>query len=296
MSKVNEQAFALLEKTGLNWTVNKEPLFSKDGKETQSHGIFRNDTKEWIGTVGNRYETFQNFEMAEMVVKASDGLDLQVTRGGELYGGQKTYLQIELPQMVIGNSPVKRWLSCLNSHDGSSSIGFGSANTTVICSNTFFRAMGELDKIRHTASAHERVATMVKDIRIAMGMDNDLMTTFKRMADLPLQDEIVERVIRKLFSVEAKTTASSDISTRKGNQIKAFADALKTSVGEQGSTVWALFNGVTRYTNHFASPSNEDKKMDFLMANGGSVFNNKGYDEVMAWVTKHTAQLVPVTR
>jgi hypothetical protein len=47
-----------------------------------------------------------------------------------------------LPAEIIGRSEVKRWLTCLNSHDGSTSVGFGSSNTVVVCQNTFFRALG----------------------------------------------------------------------------------------------------------------------------------------------------------
>ena len=38
------QTLDLLEETGLNWTVKKEPLISVvDGKETDSFGLFRSD-------------------------------------------------------------------------------------------------------------------------------------------------------------------------------------------------------------------------------------------------------------
>ena len=57
---MHEKTFNLLEATGLNWTVNKLPLYSKDGLTTESFGIFRNDNNNWLGTVGKRYEEMQN--------------------------------------------------------------------------------------------------------------------------------------------------------------------------------------------------------------------------------------------
>lgn len=291
MKDLNEKTFDLLEETGLNWTVNKNQLVDREGRETQSFGMFRSNTGEWLGTVGERYTPLQNYELALILLQATEGLNLEVTRGGLLYKGQKVYMQAELPAEKIGNSNVKRWITCLNSHDGSTSIAFGSSNTTVVCQNTFFRAYGELQKFRHTETVKERIAIAQKDLRLTMNLDVELMTSFKRMADLPLKDEVVERVFKKLFEIAPETKAS-DISTRKTNQIKDFAGAVQTSINEQGSTVWALFNGVTRYTNHVSAPKEPEKKQDFLMANGGMHFSNVGYDEIMNWVNEKTPVLI----
>lgn len=76
-----EQTFELLEHTGLNWSVMKEPLFTQDGRGTESFGLFRNDNGQWLGTVGARYEVMQNATLAEMMIEASAGVDLEITRG-----------------------------------------------------------------------------------------------------------------------------------------------------------------------------------------------------------------------
>lgn len=288
MKNLNEKTFDLLEKTGLNWTVKKEELISTSGHETESFGIFRSDNEKWLGTVGSRYTPFQNYELAELVLQAAEGAQVEVTRGGLLYAGQKTFLQAALPSELIGNSQVNRWITALNSHDGSTSIGFGSTNTVVICQNTFYKAFGDLEKVRHTASAKERLEVMIRDLRAAIGLDVQLMENFKRMADMPLKDEAIERVIRKIFQVSTDQKQSV-ISSRKKNQIGDFAGSLQKSVSEQGSTIWALFNGVTRYTNHVSAPKEKDKKQDYLMANGGAELANIGYDEIMKWITENTA-------
>ena len=68
------EVLELLERTNLNWSVNKEPLTTLDGLKTESYGLFRNDNEKWLGTVGNRYEVYQNASLAEVMVKASKGL------------------------------------------------------------------------------------------------------------------------------------------------------------------------------------------------------------------------------
>lgn len=280
---MKNKVIELLNNSDLNWNVVKKQLFSSEGYQTESFGVFREDSNTWLGTVGERYTPFQNFDLAETIFLATEGLNIEVTRGGLLYGGQKVYLQAELPNEYIGKSNIQRWITALNSHDGSTSIAFGSSNTVVVCQNTFFRAYGELQKFRHTTSVKERIEIARNDLRQTLLLDQKLMDNFKVMAELPLIDEPIERVIRGIFNVD-KETKTEEISTRKKNQVIDFSKALQQSVNEQGSTIWALFNGVTRYVNHITAPSEISKKMDYLMINGGSEIMNNGFDIIKQYI------------
>ena len=224
MSNLNEKTFDLLETSGLNWTVTKEELLTNDGKSTESFGIFRSDNDQWLGTVGNRYTPMQNFELAETIIQASDGLNLPTKNGGVFGGGKKVFIQVELPTEQIGVGGVKRWITALNSNDGSTSIGFGSTSQVIKCSNTFHMAHKGLDKFRHTASASARVQMAMQDLRKAMQLDNSLMDNFKRMADIELKDEMIESVIRKMFNVDPMIKQDA-VSTRKRNQVETFAQS-----------------------------------------------------------------------
>lgn len=134
-----------------------------------------------------------------------------------------------------------------------------------------------------------RIEIAQRDLRTTLKLDEDLITQFKRMADMPVKDEAIERVIRKIFQVNPSDNADT-ISTRKGNQINNLAEAIGKSYSEQGMTIWALFNGVTRYVNHMAAPKdNEEKKLDFVMANGGANISNLAFNELMDFVVKNTA-------
>jgi len=295
METTQEKTFDLLEATGLNWTVSKELLTSSDGKITESFGMFRSDNKEWLGTVGNRYKAMQNFELAETMIGATAGIGLKASRGGQLAGGAKVYLQASLPDEFVGKSGIKRMITALNSHDGSSSIGFGSTNTVVVCTNTFHTAYRGLDKFRHTENAKSRIENAIADLRKAMQLDQNLMDSFKKMADIELKDEMTVRIMRKLFDVDANAQ-QKDVSTRKVNQLTAFADSLATEVNLEGKTCWALFNAVTRYTNHVAAPKGIEEKNEYLMSGGGYKMSNIAYADLMQWVDERTAHPIFITR
>jgi phage/plasmid-like protein (TIGR03299 family) len=291
MKTIEEKCFDLLEESGINWGITKEPLFSVNGKQTESHGIFRSTDDQWLGTVGNEYEPLQNAELAMILLNAVQGLNIDITRGGSLKGGKKIYLQANLPDETIGNSGLKRWVTSLNSHDGSTSVGFGSSNTVVVCQNTFYKAYGELKRFRHTLTMKAKIELAQEEMRKSIGLDQLLMIDYKRMADLPLRDEAIERVLNKIFKVD-KDTPKTDISTKKENKIVDFADALQESINEQGQTIWALFNGVTRFANHISSPKDITKKMDYLMIAGGMQIMNDGFDVLKEYTTEHTAKQI----
>lgn len=285
-----EKTFELLEASGLNWSVSKEALQTVEGKQTQSFGMFKGS--DWLGTVGNIYKPFQNSELAETIVEATHDIGLQTTRGGQLSGGKKVYLQAELPSEFIGQSNVLRRITALNSHDGSTSIGFGSSSTVVICQNTFFQAYAGLAKFRHTDSAKERIELAIKDLRTALKLDTALMENFKRMADKPLKDEIFAKIIKACFETDVNAP-ESDLSTRKTNQLKQVAGAIETEIKLEGATLWGLFNGITRYTNHVATvskgkPATEAEKNEYVMTGGGYKTNLVAFDTIMKWIEENS--------
>lgn len=286
-----DQVFEILYNYDLQWQVKKLPLFGPEGERTTSCGIFRDDTGNHLGTVGASYEPVQNSQLCELLVKASEGVPVDFSNGGQLRGGKMVYLQADLPDAYIGRGGVKRKLTALNSHDGSGSLAFGSSNTVVWCSNTWHMVYAEIEKYRHTANIHDRVRNAAAQIAAALQQDALLVDNLERMNATPLRDEMIEAVINRIFDIDPKTTEADEISTRKKNQIEAFADALSTEVRDQGKTLWALFNGVTRYTNHHAAPDDEAKRTEYLMAGTGYKKAILGFDECMKWIDENSEML-----
>lgn len=264
-----ERVFETLQSTETNWTVRKEPLtatkVTDDGiveLPTETFGLFRSDNDGWLGSVGNRYEPMQNFELADTIVGIQDMFGGDI-RGGEMRDGKKIYYQLSLKDEHVGSDTLKRHITCLNSHDGTSSIGFGSTNTVISCSNTFHKAMKELSRFRHTMTASDRLAMAVAEFKKAMDEDVDLMDRFKRFTEVSIDRTILERVMHNVFKVDMNTK-ESDVSTRKKNQISDFEKALERETSQKGGTLWGLFNAVTYYTNHM-----EKSDDHHLMFGGG---------------------------
>lgn len=290
-----EKVFEILDSTGTNWSAQKINLVTECGKSTGSYGMFRSDNGLWLGTVKERYEPYQNSKLVETLVDACDSVDLNLKTGGVLKNGSKVFYQIELPSQYVGRSDVKRYITALNSHDGSTCISFGSTNTVVVCQNTFFRAYREMEKVKHTINAHDEIQMMANNLRYTLQLDNTLFDQFKRMADIELKDSMVQNLVSKLWKVDIQKNVDS-LSTRSKNQIETFANNLQTEIQLEGKTIWGLFNAVTRYTNHEAAPKDELKKNDYLMNGTGAALSNLAFDTLLKYVESNSHEYVMIEK
>jgi phage/plasmid-like protein (TIGR03299 family) len=279
-SVIYNKTFELLSDTKTTWGVTKKPLTCPDGYPTESFGIYRNDNNKWLGTVGRTYEIMQNATLAENIIEASMDIS-EKFRGGELYGGKKVYYQAQLQDTQIANDTIKRYITGLNSHDGSSSIGFGFTNTVVVCQNTFYVAMKEVNRFRHSASAQQRVELAREEIRRVLKVESGLMDNYKRMADTKISTAVTKRVIADLFKFAEEDFGkeTKDFSTKKVNDIAKFSEILDSELKSHGQTLWGLFNAVTWKTNH--QDVKENKGLENVMVGSGYRKNLNAYNIIV---------------
>jgi len=285
--ETNEIIFNVLEATGLNWTVNKKPIFwgtEEYGSELikDNFAVVRSDNEGQLGIVGNQYQVLQNHEAVETIYKAGAEVfnkDLNIEHpwnnaetlgnygniaGGSLRGGEAIFVQLELPTEHIGKSDIKRFLTTTNHHNGQKALGFGTTNQVVCCANTFAIAHAELSKIRHTASMQERVNDAIIALRRVLQFETHQMEVFEKASKIPFENAHIRLVMEGLFG-GAKALDNPNASTKLKNQVLEFGNDLNTSIEEQGETLWTLFNAVTRYTNHTSRA--KDKEYSLLFGN-----------------------------
>lgn len=301
--ETNEIIFNVLQATGLNWKVQKKPLFwgtDDYGSElvTDNYVQVRSDNEAQLGLVGKQYTTLQNHEAVEMLYRAGGEVfdkDLNVEHpwnnaetlgnygniaGGSLKGGQAIFVQLELPTEHIGKSDIKRYLTTTNHHNGQKALGFGTTNQVVCCANTFAIAHKELSKIRHTASMQERVDESIKALRRVLQFETHQMEVFEKASTVRFDNVHIRQVMEGLFG--AKNLDNPEASTRMKNNVTQFAQDLNTSIEEQGETLWTLFNAVTRYTNYSSSAKDKDYS---LLFGADAKHNQNAFNLVESWVS-----------
>jgi phage/plasmid-like protein (TIGR03299 family) len=279
-SEIYNKTFELLTDTKTNWGVIKKPLTCADGYPTESFGIYRNDNNKWLGTVGRQYEIMQNATLAENIIEASMDIS-EKFRGGELYGGKKVYYQAQLQDTLVANDTIKRYVTGLNSHDGTSSIGFGFTNQVVVCQNTFHIAMKDVSRFRHSASAQQRIEIARQEINRILKIESGLMDNYKRMADSKISAVVTKRVIADLFNFNEDDFEkdTKDFSTKKINELTKFNQILESELQSHGQTLWGLFNAVTWKTNH--QDVKENKSLENVMVGSGYKKNLNAYNIIV---------------
>lgn len=295
-----EIIFEVLQATGLNWKARKESLTTESGLILPDiYGVTRSDNGGYIGHVGDRYEFLQNHELVDICYESGKEVfdaGIQLNHpwnnaeslgsygnmgGGSLKGGSRVFVQMELPELTIGKSGVNRYITVTNAHDGSISLGFGTSNQVICCQNTFNIANKDVSKIRHTASMEQRIDEAVKSLRSIMQFEDKQMEVYEIAANRRYDKKHIEDIVQAVFGkVELK---GNNVSTRTKNQLAQFASDIHQSVNEQGETLWALFNGVTRYTNH--STTTKDKDFS-LMFGSDAQANQRAFETMLGWINE----------
>jgi len=162
------------------------------------------------------------------------------------------------------------------------SLALGSSNQVVCCANTFAIALKELPKIRHTASMQQKVDEMVKSIRKVLQFEDKQMEAFTMASGRAFEKKHIIDIVNAVFGDSLKKSAV-DTSSRTKNQMLALSNDINTSIDEQGETLWALFNAVTRYTNH--SSSSRDKDYSLMFGNDAAI-NERAYKVMLGWLNE----------
>lgn len=265
----------LLEKSSTNWQVEKKELFGPDGEPTDLFGIFRQDTKECFGAVKSKYVPTQNWEIVELLLEAGDKVKINAERGGLLDGGRKVYYQFKLEPVRIANSDNLRYLTGLSSHDGSVGIGFGTTNVTVVCQNTFYRALSDVSKVKHTMSSREKLNQIVASLQISLQTEYKLIENLIEMSKMSIPSKLSDEAIMKLFGLTGEPLTAS---TRTKNVFEQVKDAIQIEQNTHGENAYALFSAVTRYTNHIKKYRSIDTKRSAIMLGASRNIVDQAYD------------------
>lgn len=255
----------ILEKANLNWGVKAEKLVTAESNiETSSIAIVRQDNNAILGVHGEGYQPLQNLEMMEILDRISGKMDLPLHKGGYFGEGQKVYVQLKTNDQNVGTDKVKGFLTCVNSFDGSTSLGFGHSNLTISCQNTFFANYKQMEnKVRHTQKMHERIDLICMQIESVLQAEKNIFKQIVRMSEVDIKPEVRDLVIGRLLNLEKEERLAdlTTLSTRKKNILSDLEINMHGEIQEKGANLWGLFSGITKYTTHGLKGNADENKL-----------------------------------
>lgn len=288
-----------IEKANLDFTVDKiQNYINYENSQyisPNSFSTFRTDTKKVLGSVGKDYTIVQNkdaFVFFDSIV--GEGKAIFET-AGVLGDGEQLFITAKLPKSIVlsDEDQIDQYLLLSNSHDGSRSIEVLFTPIRVVCNNTLIAALTYAKnriKIRHTASAHDRLQEAHKLLGIHTELYNEQEFYFNMLKEKQVTPDEFKTLVCNVFLTEKelKDVAAvgfknigelESISTRKTNVLVEVSNyylhgpgqTIKTAEG----TMWGAYNAITGYYHNSRNYSDNTKKVQSNYY--GSNYNNMHY-------------------
>lgn len=297
-----------IQEAGLDFEVLKRPNIhplpsGNNVISDNSFFTFRTDTEAILGDkVGSDYEVVQNvdaFAFFDGIVQEHGNIRYETA--GSIGYGQIIYITAKLPEHIrVGKSDcIEQYLFLTSSHDGTGSIIIAFTPVRIICRNTLNAALKNCSnciKIRHTASAAEKLTSAHKMLGLTDQLSIELEAIFNRWARIRITDPELKRLIQLAMSPNKetfellKTGKESELSSQFNNTVSAVLDYSLTSTTQQESTtkgtLFGFYNAVTGYYQNVRNYKDEEAKFKSIMAGTGLQRNQCAFD-LCAEFAKH---------
>lgn len=288
-NSIKEQAEQICQEHGLDFNISKRGLYDGQGNISGYFGLWNDKADECIHTVKAGYTVSQNQELIEMVLEgiAPYGKDLKITKAGAMNVGRKVYIQLAVEgEALVGNDVIKKYITIIDSNDGSTSLSVGIGDVTMSCSNQFYRFYKKGNKVRHTATLEKKMQELPGLIDEAMKQSLRQIKAYKFFAATSIEDKIVHQLVKEVLGYDREYTSVKDLSeksTRAINKMNDLYACIESEMAEKGKNLWGLHSGVTYYTTHKNSaPKRENGRMESLMLGGGYNMNIKSFNFAMS--------------
>lgn len=264
----------ILSTYGLDFRIEKAPMVAINaaGEQVTSpyFGLINSKTNEVINTVKEGYEVSQNDEIVELVLEGMKdfGSQLEVTKAGSLNGGRKVFIQLGIEgDAIVGDDRVKRYVTVIDSNDGSTSLSVGIGDLTMSCANQYwkFYKAGEA-KFRHTATLVDKIRSIPMLIETALGESIHQVELYKKFVSTPVTKDLADRMVKEVLGFDRQFTSMDELSkksTRSINMMEKLYAQIEREMAQKGQNVWGLHSGVTRYTTHeISAPKRENGRIE----------------------------------
>jgi phage/plasmid-like protein (TIGR03299 family) len=244
----------LLNDSALNYTVSKRQL-EYDRKPIDAWGTFRDDTNEFLSTVGKDYVVMQHvdgFKIADSFI--GNGVTKFET-AGVLGIGERVWCLARLDTDILigGEDKIENYLLFSTSHDGSLAFEFRLTNIRVVCANTLraAKAQGLSNfKVYHTKNAQASFEQALQ----AMKATREELKTVEEQLNFLNSRAVRENDMKEIFDALFGKKDSKRGQTRLENVLNDILELYESndndSFPHQRGTAYNLLNAIVEYTDH----------------------------------------------
>ena len=230
----------------INWEVNQKPVKITGLQHEELKALYRSDNSELLSIRSPKYHTFTNADLMKLVKRLGNAGRFTVEGYAEFLGGKRilAYLRNTEAGLQITGLPVKEYLLIGNSHDASSKIFIGTANTLIRCNNQFSKKL-RVFEINHTRSLEFTDDELQQFLQTYEAGRAKLYTQLEKLKRIKVTEQEIEALLNRLLK-EVESEHKSAL-PESGQLLK---QAINRETIELGMNAWGLLNGVTWYTSH----------------------------------------------
>lgn len=266
--------------------ISEDPALSVTVDEIAVAAHFatlRTDILRPLGIVGKDYHIVQNRDAFTFFDGIAQKNQVVYETAGALGQGERIFITAKLPGHIqVGdNDLIEKYIFLTNSHDGSGSITAAFTPVRVVCQNTLNAAMGNLSgavRIRHTASAKERLLQAHQIMGLASKIADQKQDLFNRWAKVKITDKELKRLIQIAMAPSSETLGNLRdgkielLSAQYLNMVDsvyeyALGDPTQNTVTTAG-TVFGAYNSVTGYFQNVRKYNDQEAKIKSVLMGG----------------------------
>lgn len=249
----------MLEKSGLNWTVEKYPAYATVNGEKIAVGrevLVRTSDNKVLDTVGSDWIPVQNSQAFDFFHEYCEAGDMEMHTAGSLRGGQLVWVLAKVKDSfeLFRGDRVDSFLLFTNPHKFGQCLDVRFTPIRVVCNNTITLALESYaDRV---VRKNHRTAFNASQVKETLGIATTKLTKYKEMAAFLGTKRYTEERLKEYFS---KTFPVLAYDKEKGPQRKEIsknaAMALEVVHTQPGATFaegtwWQAFNAVTYMLDH----------------------------------------------
>lgn len=249
----------MLEKAGLNWTVEKTPAFANIGGKDVSVGwsaLTRSSDNSILSVVSNDWNPVQNAEAFEFFDEYCRVGDMEMHTAGSLRDGQIVWGLAKVKDSfdLFKGDQVDSYLLFTNPHKFGQCIDVRFTPIRVVCNNTLTLSLSQ--KSDRVVKKNHRTEFNAAEVKQTLGIATEKLAKYKEMAAFLGSKRYTEETAKQYFNTVFPVIAYNK---EKGPQRKELSksatralEVLDTQPGArfaEGSW-WQAFNAVTYLTDH----------------------------------------------
>ena len=249
----------MLEKAGLDWTVQKAPAFANiDGQQTNVgwSALVRSSDKEVLSVVSNDWNPVQNHEAFDFFHEYCAAGDMEMDTAGSLRDGQIVWGLAKIKESfeLFKGDRVDSYLLFTNPHKFGQSIDVRFTPIRVVCNNTLTLSLSQ--QVERVVKKSHRTEFDPAQVKEQLGIATHKLAKYKEMAQFlgskRYTTENLTEYFNRVFPVLAYNKEKGPQRKTLSKSATRALEIIGTQPGAnfaEGSW-WQAFNAVTFMTDH----------------------------------------------